>query len=259
MNQFFPVCVAFLATLFLSAIALPLHAEGAEPPDAQKNVVPNRTIIIPFRYDAMKAEQEDATMIEHAPIIRLWESGSRTNPADPFLYFALWHDGTVIWSKSDDQNLAWSRNGTEHFQSKISEKQVEDFLLAFDKVGFLEFSGKIAPMKAQVGPGLNTFFLQTENVQFCFGMDSIRWADIPAPPTRREEGHQMADKWRAVLGLLLELIPEKGEQISLSIESDRDKRQDVITPVPLRQKDRPQDNGNVKGNGNWGQVPLRPR
>jgi len=145
----------------------------------------------------------------------------------------------------------------EHFQSKISEKQIEDFLLAFDKVDFLEFSGKVAPRARVVGPGLHFFLLETVDVQFSFCMDFLFWYDSPLVP-RREEGRRMADKWQAVLGLLLELIPEKGEQISLSMERDAEKRQWTIAPIPLRQEDRLRANGNVQNNGNWGQGRARP-
>ena len=257
MNQFFPVCVAFLATLFLSASALPPRAEGAEPQGA-KNVAPNNTIIIPFDgYGALKGKQENAAIAEHAPMLSLW-SDTRLGVPEPILYVALWRDGTIIWVASGDKKLDyWSRNGTGHFLSKISEKQVEDFLSAFEKVDFLEFSGKMTPLKAQGIP--HFFHLDAENEQFRLGMNNILWADQHEGPPWSQEVRQIADKWRAVLELLLELIPEKGEQISLSIKSDTDKRQWEITPIPLRQEDRQQDNGNVRNNGNWGQVPLRPR
>ena len=41
MNRFFPVCVAFLATLFLSVVAFSLLAEAAQPSADGRNVAPN--------------------------------------------------------------------------------------------------------------------------------------------------------------------------------------------------------------------------
>ena len=261
MNQFFPVCVACLATLFFSTTVFSPSTKGAEPPPDAENVAPNRTIIIPMGYDAMKAEKMNAAVMEHAPIIRSW-SGISFNTTEPCLIFALWRDGTIIWSKSDDKNLSWWYDESEHFQSKISVKQVEDFLSAFDKVGFLEFSGKAAPRLRVVGPGPGFFLLETENVQFSFTMDFIFWKEGNPGASRSMEHQQMSAKWRAVKGLLLELIPEKGEQISLSIEEEKDKRQWKITPVPLRPADRPRAEENARENnrpGNWGQIPLRAR
>ena len=262
MNQIVPVSVAFLATLFLSVATFSLSAKGADPINA-KDVAPNHTVIIPFGIDAMKGEQEeDVAMVEQAPMLLLWEGTSQFRPT-PILHFALWRDGTIIWSKSADTIFAWSArrdavNSNRHFQSKISDKQVEDFLSAFDKIDFLEFSGKMAPMRMRIGPGPTFFFLETENVQFRLMMDSVFWAGDPSPD-RRGGGPQMKDKWLAVLGLLLELIPEKGEQISLSIKEEKDKRQFVITPIPLRQADRPRVEENARENnrpGNWGQIPM---
>ena len=267
MNRFFPVCVAFVAALLLPVAAFPLLTEATEPPNAQ-NVAPNRTVIIPFGYDALTAKQGDTAIVGHAPILRAWVGTSRISP-DPILLLALWRDGTIIWSKARDKNLDTSRNETEHFQTTITEKQVEDFLSAFDKVGFLEFSGKTAPRQiSAVGPGPRFFLLETENVQCCFTMDFVFWngGDIVGNASRSQEHQRMSAKWKSVHELLLDLIPEKGEQISLSIERDAEKRQDVITPVPLRQADRRRAEENARENGalvlpparNWG-TPVRPR
>ena len=216
------------------AESLPVEATPSRkiiiPPE---NVAPIHTIIIPFGYDAMtKDKQKDAAIIGHAPMIRLWIGSSYKNP-EPVLLFALWRNGTIIWAKSGDEKMSLDEKNQEHFQSKISEKQVEDFLSAFDKIDFLEFSGKMAPRARVDGPGLHFFLLETVDVQFSFCMDFLFWYDSPLVP-RREEGRRMADKWQATKGLLLELIPEKGEQISLSIEEEKDKRQWVITPVATR-------------------------
>ena len=213
----------------------------------------------------MRSEQEGAAIVEHAPIIRLWLDPSGFNALrEPLLFFALWRDGTIVWNQSaDGRNLRWA-SSPEHFRSKISEKQVEDFLSAFDKVDFLEYSGKMAPMYVEASG--HYFFLETEEVQCRFMMSGVFWAEggrgsAPMSPETR----QMADKWQAVLGLLLELIPEKGEPISLSVERKDAERRFIITPVPLQ----PAAGENQRDNGaapleqpifpprNWGGAPLR--
>jgi len=253
MNRIFTICVALIATLYLLVAAFPLLAEAQNrtltnpqvantppPPDA-KDVAPNHTIVLPSVPSRIMGD-ENAAIVEHAPIVRLWLDILDVRP-EPTLFFALWRDGTIIWLRSDDGRNLW-RNGRnpEYFQSKISEKQVEDFLSAFDKVGLLEHSGTRLIHQALLGlrPPTNYFFLETENVQcrVSLTVTSIFWPDGDANPVlQRPEMRQKADRWRSVVGLLLELIPEKGEQISLSIERKNvDERQWVwaITPVPLR-------------------------
>ncbi|MCL2709777.1 MAG: formylglycine-generating enzyme family protein [Planctomycetaceae bacterium] len=240
---------------------LPLFVQNVEPILPQlENVAPG-TIVLPFGAGIMRSEQEDAAIVEHAPIIRLWSDPSRVS-REPLLFFALWRDGTIIWSQTNDgRNLRWASN-PEHYRATISEKQVEDFLSAFDKVDFLEYSGKMAPMFS--GATGHYFFLETEDVQCRFTMPGVFWAEGGRGGPMSPEQRQMANKWQAVLELLLELIPEKGEPMSLSVERKDDERRFIITPAPLR----PAAGENERDNGaplvqpifpprNWGGAPLR--
>ena len=246
----------------------PIYATIIVPPE---NAAPG-TVILPFRIEASRAlKQENAAIVDvkRAPILLVWGDplgfGFRVSRSEPLLQFALWRDGTIIWVKSGDRILSDDFRADEHFQSKVSEKQIEDFLSAFDEVDFLEYSGKSAPLQ-QFGY-CHFFFLETEDVQCRFMMPGVFWAEGgmgggPMSPEQR----QMANKWRAVLGLLLELIPEKGEPISLSVERKDAERRFIITPEPLR----PAAGEGVRNNeaapleqpifpprNNWGGAPLR--
>jgi len=234
-----------ITLLFIVILCFCMPGKGQQAQDRaipEQEVAPNRTVILPW------GGREIVGV--NAPVILLWQEPGRGINSVPTLYLALWEDGTIIWNRGDDRNMVF---GGEHFQAKIPEKQVEDFLSAFDKTGFREFSGRSGPIP--VSARFTFFLLGTENTQFRFTMGSVRWHNQERPMS--EVTREMAAKWRATLDLLLALIPEKGEQISLSIERNLDKRQWEVTPVPLREADRAGAAPNVRDNtSNWGS-PVR--
>ena len=67
-------------------------------------------------------------------------------------------------------------------------------------------------------------------------MVNVEWPNPPYPPkqTWDQEAFEMAEKWQSVRDLILELIPEEGEKIGLSVKQRNPRKLEwMITPVPL--------------------------
>jgi len=227
-----------------------VHEETPSPPiqNVAPNLditVPSGSIVIPLGFGSMRSDQGDASIVENAPIVRYWLA-SPGGSVGPNLLLALWHDGTIIWVKTGDRNLQWRTIvQSEYYRSKISEKQVNDFLSAFDKLGILEYSGRAAPNSFSGGLYAHHFFLGTDDVQFRFQTNSLD--SVGNLAQMRPEIRQMIAKRLELEKLLHGLIPARGgERIDRTLEVDRrDQCQAIFTPVPFR----PAAGGNMRDTG----------
>jgi len=243
-----------ITLLFIAILCFCMPAEGQQAQDRaipEQEVAPKHIII-----DSVIRGGIDEK--EHAPMILLYRGlGTGIRDREPTLLFALWRDGTIIWCRTEDKNLDGRDIArVEHFQSKISEKHIEDFLqLAVDKVDFEILGRRDIALPRMFGAPSIHFFLKTENVQCHHTMDHVWWMDVHVGQWS-QEAHQVIDAWRTMLDLLLGLIPEEGERISILIEEKpverRWERRWMITPVPLREADRVGVSPNVRDNtSNW--------
>ena len=148
----------------------------------------------------------------------------------PVLYLALWQDGTIIWSKTEGQNIRsvhdylWGDmiDKIEYYQSKISDKEIEQFLSSVDKIDILKFS-KIEFLRSP-GPSRNCcFYIEINDIKHKLSFSNIDWPNSPFDELPRQywsqEKTELAEKWQLVHKLILDLIPQNEIRINLSIKS----------------------------------------
>jgi hypothetical protein len=223
MKSFMVALALFAVGVFLS-IALAKKAIGTEyslhldsASDASVNI-----------NDMTQVEKIDRKTF---PVVLLYHTfkASRlqsVSEISPQFYIALWDDGKIIWGKlepSRDNDIIASQfalssddvNSVTYLQSQISAEKVEAFFSAINDIAFWQYS-----KKSIVFPDTSSccLFIQKDNQLLTITVPGIAWPLYPFKASIRAGDETFAEAWQRIANLILELIPEQGEKVDITIK-----------------------------------------
>lgn len=145
------------------------------------------------------------------------------------IYVAIWDDGRIIWGKLEtdiDRGIGkpkyvHSFDGNDknilYFQSQISIEKTKDLVSKIDQLGYWEDRNEI--LVSLMHAGTCRLFFHGERNFFLCGTPGISWDTCV--------GTGIANTWGQAIRLILDIIPDQGDKVEITIEKALVKGKDV--------------------------------